>query len=93
MKGAKKSMNGKKTVTGRVAKVKSNKTKCGLRVKLIVNAESVITCSNATLNVSEKMRKKKVETRSEARFRCPTEGCKQKSTIHRYRTLFDHFAD
>ena len=64
-----------------------------LSVESIVDTESVIACSDATLNVSEKMRKKKVETYSEARFCCPIEDCKQKSTVHRYRTLFDHFAD
>ena len=83
-----KSTNVRKPVTGRVVKVNSNKKKLGLNVKSIINTESVIASSDATLDVSEKVRKKKVETHSEARFRCPIKSCKQKTTIHRNRTLF-----
>ena len=85
----------KPTKQGRVVKVVVNSTKKKLDAKLkaITNTESVIVPSGTTLDVSEKVRKRKVDTHSEARFPCPIKGCKQKSPIIRYRTLFDHFAD
>ena len=87
----KKSTNVKKpTKQGRVEKVvvKIDQKKLEVKLKAVVDIESV-----TTIDVTEKVRKKKVDTHSEARFRCPIIGCKQKGPIIRYRTLFDHFAD
>ena len=95
---AKKATNVRKPTTvkqGRVVKVGLNSTekKLDAKVKAITNTGSVIVPSGTTLDVSGKVRKKKVYTHSEARYSCPIKGCKQKSPIFRYRTLFHHFAD
>ena len=95
---AKKATNVRKPTTvkqGRVVKVGLNSTekKLDAKVKAITNTGSVIVPSGTTLDVSGKVRKRKVDTHAEARFPCPIDGCKHKSLIIRYRTLFDHFAD
>ena len=73
-KDAKKSTNVRKPTTGCVVKVVVNSTKKKLEanVKAINNTGSVIVPSGTTLDMSEKVRKRKVDTHSEARFPCPT---------------------
>ena len=92
LKEAKKSTNVKK---GRVVKTGSNiaNKEIVAKVKTVCTNEFVIVSSDITIDVVEKVRKMKVDTHADARFPCPTVGCKYKSLIIRYRNLFDHFAD
>ena len=84
----KKAVSVRKSAPSAVGK---SRPKCETK-KLVNKLKAVCAVSSeTTVDVTSKMRKSKVITYAEARFKCPTPTCKY--VVSRYQNLFDHFSD